>query len=199
MESSLNKKKIIMIVIFIVIFFVAIFIFDSYLRNRKNKEISLTKQDNTGNNPELNLPEKTELEKQIEKEKALVDYNFSQGVRTAQIFAERFGSFSTEADYQNLKDLFSMMTDSMRSWAKGVVNFGEQKNSETDIIYFGVSTKVLNTKVLERTDDKMIVMLKTQRSEKGGNKVPVVYYKDIKIELVKINEVWKVDKAYWQD
>lgn len=123
---------------------------------------------------------------------------FSDALRTGRIFAERFGSFSNQAQFQNIEDLFDLMNDSMRDWAEDMVAEGQAEAEETDE-YYGINTKVISHETIEDTANNVVIKYITQRQEVGGDAGNIYYYQDIVVTLTLEDNVWKVDSAFWQD
>jgi hypothetical protein len=147
---------------------------------------------------EQNLPANTELTERTESVLVnLSEEEKTQGflLKTAAAFAERFGSYSNQSNYENLLDLKMLMTEKMSQWADTLI----AKGSDSQLIYYGITTRALNTELKTITEDQAEVLVATQRQEamasEENNKV---YYKDILIKFAKEDGLWKVDGAYWQ-
>ncbi len=118
----------------------------------------------------------------------------------AATFAERFGSYSNQGNFSNLDDLRDLMTVKMKAW---VENFKLTQKTEAgdNVVYSGLTTKALSVKIVsfEESLGRAEVMVSTQKQESIGNTInPRVFYQDLKLQLVKTNEGWKVDSAEWQ-
>jgi len=119
----------------------------------------------------------------------------------ASSFAERFGSYSSQSEYQNLDDLESFMTVDMNSWVTGQYKGDLEKAHPEFGDYYGIVTKAISANMESKNDqfDQAVVMVKTQRQEFVGDlNTPNVFYQNIKLELIKSADQWKVDGAYWQ-
>jgi len=116
---------------------------------------------------------------------------------TAITFAEKYGSYSTQSEFENLKDLKVMMTSKMIAETNSYI---EEKSKEPDAgIYVGNTTKAISTKIISLTGNTAEVIVQTQRSEsQGTNPQPRVYYQDIQLQFQKIAGAWKVESALWQ-
>ena len=64
--------------------------------------------------------------------------------------------------------------------------------------FTGITTKSIVPEILSLTDNQATVMVSTQRIATDEKLEQNVYYKDIKIFLVKSNDIWLVNSAYWQ-
>ncbi len=119
----------------------------------------------------------------------------------AQAFAERFGSYSNQSNYMNLDDLQSLMTTSMNNWVQQTYKDQLQKQNPNINTYYALETKAISSEVisLDETTGKAEIRIKTQRQEfKNDINNPRIFYQDIILNLVKQNDVWKVDGAFWQ-
>lgn len=115
-------------------------------------------------------------------------------MRLAQVFAERFGSFSNESNFANLEELQIMMSAPMRSWSEGVITAGRQNPSSPE--YYGITTIARGVKEVSSTDTTAQYVVTTQRVERTAD-AERIYYQDITIRLLKEASVWKVDSAQW--
>lgn len=117
---------------------------------------------------------------------------------TAKSFAELFGSFSTEGNYQNIVDAEFYMTASLRSWAEGYV--AEQRAKPSATSFAGTTTRAISVDITayDLTAGTASVTVKTQRRETGSTTgADVVYYQDLKLEFLRVNDAWKVNVATW--
>lgn len=116
--------------------------------------------------------------------------------RLANLFVERFGSFSTEAKYQNLIDLKPYMTTTMQTWVDTTVA-GQSQAAPTG--YTSVTARVLSTTVVSQTAAAAELTISTRRTEEGDTTNSAkTYYQDITVKMVKSGDDWKVDSALWQ-
>src|SRR3989338_3291307 len=134
------------------------------------------------------LPKKTEV-------------NPDDLARMAAAFAERFGSFSNQSDYGNLRDLQIFMTDGLKTWAQNYINEARLKKADTSI-YYGIVTKAVLSEVRQFDGDlgQAEILVKTQRRESAGvTGNSSTFYQDIIIKYRREGKVWQVDGVYWQD
>lgn len=120
--------------------------------------------------------------------------------RLAAAFAERFGSFSNQSDYSNIRDLKLFMTVKMQNWAENYIDESQKKSIERTI-YYGITTKSVATEIKKYdTDTKEAeILVKTQRREASGTTSNTTSFnQDILIKFVQEKGAWKVDGAYWQ-
>jgi len=118
----------------------------------------------------------------------------------AASFAERFGSFSNQSDYGNIRDLKIFMTAGMQKWADDFIIESRAENSDSSI-YHGFTTKAI-TKEIRQFDEaagRAEILIKTQRKEAAGTTGnTTTFYQDIIIKFIKEKGAWKVSEANWQ-
>lgn len=111
--------------------------------------------------------------------------------RFAMQFAERFGSFSSEASYQNLRDLQPVLTPRMQEYVQSIIA-GSGVGGE----FYGVTTRALSAAIEEKTDTAATVLVGAQREEvKAGT--PRVFTQSLRVTFEKSGDGWKVDSAEW--
>jgi hypothetical protein len=123
--------------------------------------------------------------------------NLAAGVTSvAKMFVERYGSYSNEANFQNLIDVLPLMTDTFAEETKNFI-----AKSILPETYYGVTTKVL-TVTVEKMDEAKgfaTIRLNTQREiAKDSPQNVSVENQEILLELVRLEGVWKVSSANWQ-
>lgn len=121
--------------------------------------------------------------------------------RMASAFAERFGSFSNQSDYGNIRDLQIFMTDSMKNWSENYISGARAEKTQTSI-YYGIVTKAISSQAKQFDSDAGLaeILVKTQRRESAGTAGnSSVFYQDIMIKYAREQSVWRVDGIYWQD
>lgn len=130
---------------------------------------------------------------QVEKETRM---QASGVIAASKLFVERYGSYSNEANFQNVKDVLSLMSEKFRA------------ATEKDLLakvapkgYFGVTTRVVTASVVMQDETKgtAVIDLSTQRVEENGSaQNTTTKYQDIQLTFVKESGVWKVDSATWR-
>lgn len=120
--------------------------------------------------------------------------------RMASAFAERFGSFSNQSDYGNIRDLQIFMTNEMKNWSDNYIEQARAKQADPSI-YYGIVTKAVASEIKQFDSDtgKAEILIKTQRRESTGTTSnSSVFYQDITIKYLRQSGAWRVDGAYWQ-
>ena len=110
-------------------------------------------------------------------------------------FADRFGSWSTDNQGQNLFELMSLSTNSFQNYLENVEL--DYQNEE----FFGVTTRAISTKIisLDKAAGQAEILVKTQRTTTDDDLSQDTYYQEILISLIEINGTWLVDEAEWQE
>lgn len=115
-------------------------------------------------------------------------------------FCERYGSFSNQTDFKNLRDLAPLMTDKFSAQSDEYIK--EQKKKQDTTLYYGITSKTVKNRLisLDEKEGVAVVSLTMQRREASGaiNSNVKIFYQDIAVELKKEREEWKVDSAEWQ-
>ncbi len=117
----------------------------------------------------------------------------------AKVFAERYGSYSTESEAANLEDVIPLATPSFAAELQAQINRLQASAAATE--YYGVSTRILNT-----TAESIDVLLGTatytvltQREEaRGSVSNTSVSYQTLTLTMQKEGDNWLVDRAVWE-
>ncbi len=123
----------------------------------------------------------------------------STGVRQlARSFAERYGSFSNQGNFENLLDLRPFMSTALGAKTDAYVAAESAKPPAQT--YYGVTTRSINVQLdaFDNAAGTAKATVKTQRQEfRTATGRPDVYYQDVVIEMVKEGGTWKADSATW--
>ncbi|MBI2644827.1 hypothetical protein HYW94_01460 [Candidatus Uhrbacteria bacterium] len=114
-------------------------------------------------------------------------------------FVDRYGTFSNQNNFENIKDLFPYMTEDLKKKSELLIAEGASKPFPTS--YTGVVTKALSYKVtsIDQTAGKGEFLVTTQRREYIGTPTNFkVYTQDIFVTFKKEDSVWLVDSATWK-
>ncbi|MDD2258078.1 MAG: hypothetical protein PHN43_02630 [Patescibacteria group bacterium] len=118
--------------------------------------------------------------------------------KRAQLFAERFGSFSNQSNYNNIADVTILMTPSMRLWAENYL--AELRQQPYDGDYYGIISNVVFTEILNynEAEESISFAVTTERQETKGLDSSEPYRQVIDIDLIKDGNDWLVDRAQWR-
>ena len=112
-------------------------------------------------------------------------------------FVERYGSYSTDAQFANLIELKNEMSGRLWRETENYISAKEKTSSSEALAkeeFYGVTTKVLNVKEEKYTTSEAIYLFSTQRQEIKGA-TPKIYYQDAELTIIKENGSWKVDQV----
>ncbi len=116
-------------------------------------------------------------------------------ISLSKTFVERYGSYSNEADFANLRDVLGLMTDDFAADTEAFI----EDNSAPEQ-YYGVTTRVITVTVESQDDDAGTaqVLVNTQREEADNSPQNTsVRYQEIRLLYIKQSGEWKVDSASW--
>jgi hypothetical protein len=147
------------------------------------------------NNTNINVPPVTNINTNVP---VVTDPNVlaeQRAKRLATLFAEKFGTYSSQGDFENFKELYDLMTPKMKNWAKSQVD----NRFRLQDPYAGVTTRALRAEIIKGkiTDDNIQIIIDTQREKSSGTTTNVVY-EILRLEMVKSGSSWLVDGAYWE-
>lgn len=110
----------------------------------------------------------------------------------ARIFTIRYNSYSTDADYQNIREVQDLVTENLWSQiSKPLASAGGNAN------FLGVTTNVIGTELLSWEADAAVVAVKTT-SVQDKNGVESNSARSGTVNLVKADGKWLVDKFAWE-
>lgn len=114
----------------------------------------------------------------------------------AMTFAERYGTYSTDAPFQNLKSLGYLLTPSFQKQVNDLIKKG---NSTTPGGFYAVTTHALSAEVKNKTENTAEVAVSTQRQESfSREEAPRLSYQAIQVKLEMVNGGWLIDGAVWE-
>lgn len=113
----------------------------------------------------------------------------------ALTFAERYGSYSNQSRFANLRDLYPLATDRFRAELEAQAQAGSDDSAD----YYGVTTRALRSTVtlLDEDAGTARVQIATQRETTSGSNFPTITYETLTLTFIKENGSWKVDAAAW--
>ncbi len=114
--------------------------------------------------------------------------------RLASVFAARYGSFSSDNSYQNVREVEQLATRAL--WAK----IRPPSSPRPAATFSGVTTEVLMTKLTTWADAAATVEVTASRTETTlatGVPSTTVYQQKATINLVKQGTNWLVDSFTW--
>lgn len=114
--------------------------------------------------------------------------------RAAISFTERYGSYSSDSNFENIEALDSVMTNDMKGQAANVV-----KNGIDSQEYYSISTQAVSVKFVDFVDGSTgaTVEVFTRRTEQKGLSDPVIFSQTARLQLNKVDNQWKTDDFKW--
>lgn len=115
----------------------------------------------------------------------------------AKIFVERFGSYSSQSEAQNLQDILPLTTGSYGAKLEAQIVSLKAKEAGTD--YYGVSTRFISLTVVRMEAEAATFDIVTQREEATGSPSNTsVKYQTVTVTLKLDGQNWLVDSATWK-
>lgn len=195
----MSRKQKILIVVIGVLVILGLFYW-LFLRESFTPQSPTTKTNvNVVALPPVTLPNSTTVSATVPEASAEEKLRSSIS-RLAAAFAERYGSYSNQGNFDNLSDLESLMTEKM--WAE-TENFIEQSKASAgdSSVYFGITTKAISVNIasIDEGAGTAKITIGTQRRESSGSMADssTIKYEDLELFFLKVNDEWKVDTAKW--
>lgn len=117
-------------------------------------------------------------------------------LQIAQLFAERYGSYSNQGGYRNLQDLLPVMTASYRLETEELLE--EVASNPPAIDYEGfTATRVSQEEISFNENAGTAVYEISLQQVKTTSTGSEILYRTLRVELRKVGDDWKVDDAEW--
>jgi len=188
---QINKKYIIILIILIIVVLL-IFGVLFFIKNKKTQIINPQQQPNQNQN-QITEPSKDNFNSMESENQAQIDED-SQIISTARNFIERYGSWSNHTE--NFYELIEpMITSSMYNQAQNYISNNSNFKDKTN--FYGITTKVINAKVLQSDDNSATVFLQLQQTE-NKNDTENTFYKQAELSLIFENDKWLADSVIWK-
>ena len=114
-----------------------------------------------------------------------------------ELFAERYGSYSNQGDYQNLRDLLPVMTAKYRTQTEASLAAAKPQQGQT---FEGVTSVKISSEV--RTYNEAAgtaVVAVTLQQEKVSGTTTTIGYRTLRMELKREGQDWRVDASRWEN
>ncbi|OGH64100.1 MAG: hypothetical protein A2821_02300 [Candidatus Magasanikbacteria bacterium RIFCSPHIGHO2_01_FULL_41_23] len=196
------RKRIFIINIIVTAIILAIFLYLVYGRESDTSIITSDSESETSPTAPKTITnqDKTNITKPAIAKPILALPAYSEELyvrQLAKIFVERFASYSTQNDNNNITDSLDLATVSMQTWMKTQLKPGSRD-------YEGVVTQVLASSVKEKTASSATVDLQIQQNFEQKTATAVgatqkeMRQKKGTVKLLKIGDQWKIDGLYWE-
>lgn len=184
----MNKKNIIIIVVVIILIIVGVIFLSIGKKNEngdggvKSEEIAPERREEPGSD-EIVIQD---TEDEGDDLSAVIK---SQLAIQARAFIERYGTYSSDSGFQNLRELLGAMTQDFAD----VISVKIDKGIEEEQVFFSVVLKVGSIKLKEFIADSRAVFsaqVQQQDMRKGSTDIST---KTAELTFVKVGGEWKVD------
>lgn len=117
-------------------------------------------------------------------------------VQLAELFAERYGSYSSHGNYENLRDLLPVMSAAYRARTEAMLASAPANAGAG--AYEGVTSVKISTRTLtyDETRGRARVGVSLQQIATKGTQ-EAISYRTLEVSLVREGEDWKVDAVEW--
>lgn len=105
----------------------------------------------------------------------------------AKIFVERYNTYSTDNDFQNIKEVEELCVESF--WAK----ISAKMNVAPSESFKGVTTKVIGVEISDWQKTSAKVILQTAQTEEKDGVATATTYTNFEVSLTKVGDKWLVD------
>jgi cytoskeletal protein RodZ len=181
-----DKRKKILLVVAVVILLLALLL---WVLRTSDKNPNTNENSNT--TPPVFVPPSANLEYNPSLEPQESSTEFS-AINLAKSYIARFGSWSTDNQGANLKELLPLSSPKMQEYLASIeLNFGKQEFS-------GNTTKSLSAKIININDNQAEILVNTQKINTKANLEQEVYYQEVLVKLIKSGEGWLVDQVEWK-
>ncbi len=114
----------------------------------------------------------------------------------ARTFVERYGSFSSEAEYENIDDILALGTSTMKTEFERIAR---EARAEVGGGYYGISTRVISVSTLEESETSAVLEVQTQRTEAIDTPTNTsTRYQKIRLNMEKVNGKWLINGFQWE-
>ena len=111
----------------------------------------------------------------------------------ARNFAERFGSYSSDSNFNNLEEVKAVSTVKLIGELQDIIDTAEVQPG-----FYGVSSWAMKVEILESAVGSAQVEVNLQRRETKEGQAEFVYYQKLLLSLIRSGSAWLVDGAEWQ-
>lgn len=118
-------------------------------------------------------------------------------VRLARLFAERFGTFTSQSDFEGVRELAPLATASFATWIESQY-VSDLRTKYPAGTYAGQTTTAMGTTVRSSSETAAEIEVRTQREATTEQSAPVVTNPVLVVSLVKQGDAWFVDAAKWE-
>jgi hypothetical protein len=116
--------------------------------------------------------------------------NTQNGVRQlAKVFVERYNSFSTQNNFQNIREVRDLVTPTL--WTR--ISQPLNKPAPLNQTYMSVLAEAMNTTLNSWTDARAEVLVKVRKTTEETGKKTLESYQDVTVVMVLSGKNWLAD------
>lgn len=120
------------------------------------------------------------------------------GKALAQMFVERFGTYTNHSNYESIEQLIPSMTTTMAAWVADTYLPKLRTDNPQTGFFYRITAEAPMAQVLSQTETTMKVKISAQREETISATENKKYIQDIEVDLVKAGDTWLIDGAFWK-
>lgn len=120
----------------------------------------------------------------------------STAIRLSRLFVERFGTFTSQGNFEDIADLALVASSSMRQWMQ-TTYVPDLRKKYPSTVYVGQTTQVLGTTVEKSSDTSATILVRTQQKLTEGSNTPIISNRNARLTLIKEGDAWIVDSLVW--
>lgn len=118
----------------------------------------------------------------------------SQLTLQARSFIERYGSYSSDSGYSNLKELLSQMSEKFAAETSARIEEGPSSAEATEGEFFALVTKVMSLELKEFIpESRALFSIQVQEQNMMPGQTDLLY-KTVALTFIKEGNEWKVDE-----
>lgn len=185
-----RRRKIIIISLIVVVLIVLVVLFIFFNPFGKKPAEVITPEEET-----LPVVSQTEQLPPPSPERIETEKNYPLGLEPLALsYAERFASYSSDANFKNFQDLKPLSTSQMQAFIDNLIATSQIGSSG----YEAVAAKALNSQLIYSKDDQAVVVVSLQLTKFSGDKTDsTTDYGKLELRTVKSGDEWKINEVKW--
>lgn|SRR3989338_1830740 len=192
-QGRYSTSRIAIFIALIVLLLIVIFLIWWWLRPGASPDTA-----NTNVAPPIDevvtLPPQVQVAPPVTEPKKELTTGEAQVLNLARNFTERYGSWSTDSSYQNLKDLYPSVTSNLKKELDQTIAAGIISDSG----FRGAETRVINMNLDSYTQSRAQVTVTAQQVTTDTLLQESVSYRQLELSIVSQGGFWYVDSAQWK-
>lgn len=193
-EGFINRKRVVAAIVLLLLVLLLVFLLWWWFARPAVNSTTVTNTTPAVNEKVILPPQKTTVNAPVTTNTATPNEGELYIMNLARNFTERYGSFSTDSRYQNLIDLYGVVTPSLRAEFEATVAETSSQSS-----FRGMQTRALTITITNLTATRAEVDVAAQRVATDNSLVETVSYETLEISMRKNGEFWLVDTAVWRN